>query len=298
MKKLIYSAILFVFTLNASGQDTTSTDTTYWSKGATFGLQFTQSSFYQWTAGGENAITIAGIGKIFSNYTKGNVAWDNDLDLNYGIISQNNNPFEKNDDRFELNSAYGYKASKRWYYTGSLNFRSQFAPGYEESNETRSKISNFLSPGYVTAALGMNYKLIKNYSFTLSPIASKITIVTDEDLNGVGAFGVDPGKPIRYEFGGLFRASIKQKIMKNIELDTKIQLFSNYIENPQNIDVNWDALVTFKVNQYINFNILAVLIYDHDILVPKDSNGDGESNYSGRGVQFKEVLALGLSYKI
>jgi hypothetical protein len=297
MKHLLIVVFSIILSLTIQAQDTTDVPK-YWSKGATFGIQFTQSSFYQWTAGGENAITLAGLSKMYANYSKDKVAWDNDLDINYGVISQNNSAFEKNDDRFELNSAYGYQASRKWYYTGSVNFRSQFAPGYNGEDEERTKISNLLSPGYITMALGMNYKPYNNYSFTFSPIAGKTTIVLDEDLNAVGAFGVDPGKSVRYEFGGLFRGALKQNIMKNVTLETKLQLFSNYLENPQNIDVNWDALITFKVNEYINFNILAVLIYDHDILVPKDTNGDNVTDYSGRGVQFKEVLGLGLSYKL
>jgi len=298
--KLIYTYLLTIISVsNLFAQtDSTATDTSYWDKGATFGLQFTQSSFYQWTAGGENAITIAGLHKSYAKYKKGKVSWENILDINYGLIQRADEDFRKNDDRFEFNSAYGYKASKNWYYSTSLNFRSQFAAGYLFKEDARTKISNLLAPGYLTLSLGMDYKPTKNLSVAISPLAGKVTLVIDEDLNSIGSFGVDSGSVVRYEFGGLLRAAWKTNVVKNVELDTKIQLFSNYIEDPQNIDVNWDALVTFKVNKFLNFNILAVLIYDHDILVPKDTNGDGEIDREGRGIQFKEVLALGITYKI
>jgi hypothetical protein len=270
----------------------------YWTKGATFGLQFTQSSFYQWVAGGQNSITIAGLSKSYLKYSKGKIKWENTLDINYGMIKQGKKDLIKSDDRFELNSAFGKQAIKKWYYSGQLNFRSQFAPGYLYTDSIDTKISDFLAPAYLTLSLGMEYKPKKDLSLLISPIAGKTTLVYNNELAAQGLFGLTAGKNIRNEFGGLIRFSLKEKIMKNVELTTNLSLYSNYIENPENIDVNWDALVVFKVNKYLNFNLNVVMIYDHDIVVPKDRNGDGNIDGSGIGLQLKEVFGLGFTYAI
>ena len=294
MKKLFLLLLISKLTAFSQDEPAVKMDTTYWDKGALFGIQFSQSSFYQWTAGGENAIALAGLHKSHANYLKGNISWANTLDINYGIIKQGARGFRKTDDRIELNSAYGQRANNNWFYSGSFNFRTQFAPGFNAKNDL---ISDLFSPAYITLALGMDYIPNKNFSLALSPVAGKVTVVTNDSLKSIGAFGVEPGSIVRYEFGGLMRVAWKKEILTNVVLDTKLQLFSNYMENPQNIDVNWDALVTFKVNKFLSFNILAVLIYDHDILVPKGFNTDGTA-INGRGVQFKEVLSFGITYKI
>jgi hypothetical protein len=294
MKKILFLALLFNLKSIAQEETIVKIDTTYWDKGALFGIQFSQSSFYQWTAGGENSIALAGLHKSHANYLKGNKSWTNNLDINYGIIKQGSRGIRKTDDRIEFNSAYGQRANNNWFYSGSFNFRTQFSPGFNTKNDL---ISDLFSPAYLTLAIGMDYKPNKDFSFALSPLAGKITIVTNDSLKTIGAFGVDPGSMIRYEFGGLMRVAWKREILTNVLLDTKLQLFSNYVDNPQNIDVNWDALITFKVNKYLSFNILAVLIYDHDIMVPKGFNPNGTA-INGRGIQFKEVLSLGITYKI
>lgn len=255
MKKILF-LLSCLFNLIVLGQDQNPVpkDTSYWDKGALFGIQFTQSSFHQYTAGGENAISLAGLHKSHANYLKGNKSWTNNLDINYGIIKQGGRGFRKTDDRIEFNSAYGQRANNNWFYSGSFNFRTQFAPGFNTKNDL---ISDLFSPAYITLALGMDYKPNKDFSLALSPLAGKITVVTNDSLISVGAFGVTPGSSVRYEFGGLLRMAWKREILTNVFLDTKLQLFSNYMEDPQNIDVNWDALVTFKVNKYLSFNILA-----------------------------------------
>lgn len=288
--------------LSSFGQDSTAflTDTLKvedsWAKGATFGLQFTQSSFHQWVAGGENSYTVAGLAKMFLTYSKNKVKWENTLDMNYGFIQQGNQEVFKSDDRFELNSAIGKQAKKKWYYTGQLNFRTQFSPGYQIDALSKSKISNLLAPAYLTLSMGMEYKPKDGFSWLVSPITGKTTFVMDDGLAALGLFGVDPGKNVRHEFGGLTRVSWKQSLGKNIGFNTNLTLFSNYLNNPQNIDVNWDLLVTFKVNEWLNFNVTAIMIYDDDIAVPKDRNDDGIFDGSGKGIQLKEVFALGLSY--
>ena len=161
--------------------------------------------------------------------------------------------------------------------------------GYNYPDDS-TKISNFLAPGYMLGAIGMDYKPNEIFNLFVSPITMKMTIVNDQTLSNAGAYGVDQGKKTRSEYGGYLRAILKKDIMKNINLQTKLELFSNY-EEATHIDVNWEVLVAMKVNKYISATISTQLIYDHDIDI-LDSDGK-----VGPRTQFKEVIGVGISYK-
>ena len=152
-------------------------------------------------------------------------------------------------------------------------------------------ISGFLAPAYILIALGMDYKPNDAFTILISPLAGKFTIVRDQNLANTGAFGVEPGKKIRKEFGASLKLMYKGNLMENITFQTKVDLFSNYIDHPENIDINWEVLITMKVNKYISANISASLIYDDDIDIVQ------ENGKIGPATQFKELLGIGLSYK-
>ena len=123
--KLFLTFLVVAFNLN--GQDSVRADSIpTWEKGATFGVQFTQSSFHQWVAGGQNSYSYAGMAVLFANYSKDKVRWNNTLDMNYGSFKQGSTPLVKSDDRFEFNSVVGVEADKKWYYAGQFNYRTQF----------------------------------------------------------------------------------------------------------------------------------------------------------------------------
>ncbi len=183
------------------------------------------------------------------------------------------------------------------FYAGLVNFKTQFADGYNYPNDS-VKISTFLAPGYLLGAVGMNYKYKDLLGMFISPVTSKTTIVLDDTLSNAGAFGVDKGKNVRNEVGGYVRANFQKEIMKNVKLTTTLGLFSNYLEEPQNIDINWDLLVLMKVNKYISVSINTNLIYDDDIKIVQDDNGDGINEVNGPRTQFKEILTVGFSYKL
>jgi hypothetical protein len=280
-----------------------------WKTGAVLSVNLTQVSLTNWNAGGENSVSVNGILSLFANYKKGKSAWDNSLDLGYGILKQDGAGVRKTDDKIELTSKYGQKAFKNWYYAGLVNFKSQMTAGYNYPDDS-TEISNFLAPGYVLLALGMDYKPSDVLTVFISPLTMKTTIVNDQNLANAGAFGVDPaefnnlgalvkkGSNIRSEYGGYFRAQLKKDLMENIKLQTRIDLFSNYSEEPTHIDVNWEVLIAMKVNKFISATITTNLIYDHDVDIAVDEDGDGVTDAFGPRVQFKEVLGVGLSIKL
>jgi hypothetical protein len=240
----------------------------------------------------------------FANYKKDKSVWDNSLDIGYGLLKQGKDAsFRKTDDKFDFLSKYGKEAFKKFYYALLFNFKTQMAPGYNYPDVT-NKISDLFSPAYVVFALGMDFKPNPYFSAFIAPLTSRITIVRDKILSDAGAFGVDPGKKSKSEFGGYLRAiysknDFKSEFLKNVSFTTKIDLFSNYATKPQNIVVNWETLIAFKINKFISANINTQLIYDDKIKVPFDKNGNGtiETGESvGSKVQFKEILGVGFSY--
>jgi hypothetical protein len=268
-----------------------------WKKGGALFFNLTQTSFTNWAAGGENSLAISGLMSVFGNYKKGNSSWENYLDLGYGMLQQGSNTFVKTDDKIDFLSKYGQKAYRHWYYAALFNFKSQMTNGYNYPNDS-VVISKFLAPGYILGAIGMDYRPNDDFSVFIAPLTGKITIVNDQVLSDSGAYGVDRGENIRYEFGGYFRAIYKRDIIENVSFSTKIDLFTNYLKNPDCIDVNWETLITLKVNKFISASISTTLIYDDDILIAKDEdeNSATPDEMSPR-TQFKEVLAVGFTYK-
>ena len=268
-----------------------------WKKGAVFNLGFSQTTLSNWAAGGNSSISGNGIANFHINYLNKKDSWENTLNIGYGLQRQDALGVQKTDDNIEFTSKYGRKLSKKWFYAGLINFRTQFAKGYNYPNDS-VKISSFLAPGYLLGAVGMNYKLKKFLGVFISPFTTKTTFVMDDSLALQGAFGVEPDKKIRREIGGYLRGNFQKEIMKNVKITTTLGLFSNYMESPENIDINGDLLLLMKVNKYITVSINTTLIYDHDITISQDKDGDGLNEINGPRTQFKEIFSVGFSYKL
>lgn len=277
-----------------------------WNTGAVIALNLAQTSLTNWAAGGQNSFAANGLFSGFANLMTEKGRWDNSLDMGYGLLKQGKNgDFRKTDDKIDLLSKYGRHAFNDFYYAALVNFKTQLSRGYNFVDETNNKkISDFLSPAYLLLSLGLDYKPGPHFSAFFAPLTAKFTIVTDPDLSAEGAFGVDPGETLRTEIGGYVRAiytknDFSGEFFRNVTFTTKLDLFSNYTENPQNIDVNWTTLLTLKVNKFISANFSSDLIYDDNIKVPFDVNDDGVTD-ADEGVrskiQFKEILGVGLSY--
>lgn len=322
MKKLILIALILggtsTFAQVTDGEKklkSVRTDTSDgWEKGGLVNINFTQVSLTNWAAGGQNSVSLAGFSSLFANYKIGKSTWDNLLVMQFGQINQSKAGFVKSDDRLQLTSKYGRKAAKNWYYAALFDFQTQFTVGYTDPLNRKGRISDFMAPAYFLGALGMDYKPSANLSVFIAPLTAKYTVVNDDDLAKAGAFGVEGQKldangivtnakfeNTRLEIGGYLRMMYKRQIMENISYQTNLGLFSNYANNPTNIDVNWDNILNMKVNKYISASITTSLIYDDDINIavledngtPKLRNGVPEI---GPRTQFKYVLGIGFAY--
>ncbi len=277
---------------------------TIWKFGGTAGINFNQAYFSNWASGGQNTITATAFASLFAKYAKDRHSWDNSIDLAYGILAQDKNDPIKADDKIDLTSKYGYQLKNpNWYYSALFNFRSQFAPGYEIDNGIAigQKTSDFLAPAFTIFSLGMDFKPNKNFSLLLSPLTAKITIVNDDRL--ATSYGLEAGENMRAELGAFIKATYQKDIFENVNLLTRIDLFSNYVEDPQNVDVNWETLISMKVNSWLTTSISTQVIYDDNTMIitqteKLDANDDVlVAEKRGPRTQFKEVFALGLSVK-
>ncbi|UKN00083.1 DUF3078 domain-containing protein [Paracrocinitomix mangrovi] len=281
-----------------------------WKTGGLLSLNGSQVSLTNWNAGGQNTISMNGLVSMFANYTQGKAEWENSLDLGYGIQRQgrkDNVMWVKTDDKIDLVSKYGRKATKHWYYSAMLNFTTQMTAGYNYPNDS-IEISGFMAPAYTLLAAGMDYKPAKYFSAFIAPVTLKTTIVNDQTLANQGAFGVDPaildnmgnvlveGSRSRFEAGGYIRLVYDHQVMENVKVTSKLGLFSNYLQNPQNIDVNWETLIQFKVNKFISATLGTHLIYDDDVDIAVFDDA-GTQIGKGPRLQFKEVLGIGFAYK-
>lgn len=270
---------------------------TVWRKGGLLSLNFNQVSLTNWAAGGQNSIAGNSIVNYYANYKRGKNVWDTNLDCAYGIMMQGKNgDVLKSDDKIDFSSKYGREAVKNWYYSLLVNFRSQFTAGYNYPNDT-VEISDFLAPAYLLIAPGMDYKPKDYFSLLISPATARFVIVNNQDLADAGAFGVDSGKNIKTELGAYLKATFKKDIATNINLQTSVDFYSNYLDNPQNIDINWQLLLTLKVNKYISASLSTQLMYDDETKLIFYKSDDITVDHVGPGVQFKEVLGIGISYK-
>jgi hypothetical protein len=277
-----------------------------WKNGGNFAVNLAQTSLTNWASGGQNSVAINSIFSAYANLIKGKSRWDNSLDLGYGLLKQGETGYRKTDDKVDFLSKYGRQAFTNFYYAALLNFKTQMQPGYNYIDATtKNKISDLFAPAYLLIALGLDYKPNAYFSAFIAPLTAKFTFVTDQALSDAGAFGVASGKKSKSEMGGYLRAiytkaDFKGEFMKNIALTTKIDLFSNYAENPQNIDVSWENMIAMKVNKFISVNFNTHLLYDDNIKVAFDRNDDGTiaaDEFVKSKIQFKEIFGAGFSYK-
>lgn len=310
-RSVLLLALLLCFVLQVSAQESTESADSIASPWKVFGiysLNFNQVYLSNWVAGGESSVAGSTLFNLNINYKKNKTAWDNTLDLAFGGLVQGDAPPAKTDDRIELISKFGHQAAKHLYYSALLNFRTQFIPGFKLPNDSIS-ISDFMAPAFINLGLGIDYKPNDRLAVFVGPLSTRVTIVNNQRLADEGAFGVakatfdaagnrtQAGANMRYELGAFVKMIYTQQIMENVRFQTKLDLFSNYLETPDQIITNWETLTTFKVNKYLSATLATNLIYDHNISIPVDSNNDGTPEKTGPRVQFKQVLAIGLAYK-
>lgn len=264
-----------------------------WKSGGLFNLNFGQGSQSNWAAGGDDfSLTIASYLGFYAFYKKDKYSWDNTIDFNYGLINTTSLGTRKNDDRIDLLSKVGYALTSKLDAAALFNFHSQFSKGYNyNSDGSKDLLSDFLAPGYVLLSLGLDYKPVTGLSIFVSPLTSRWTIVDDDSLSAKGAYGVTPGKKIKNEIGAFASITYITDLNKTINYNGRLDLFSNYEHNPQNVDVMMNNMFTAKLSKLLTASLGLNLIYDDDVKL-------FGPNHNSPALQLKSLKAVGLSVKL
>jgi hypothetical protein len=306
--KIIFTAFSFLFIFQLTAQDKTvkslqgetnktikkDEDTTkrLWRTGGLFSLNLSQGSLSNWSAGGDDfSLSINSFLNGFAFYKKDKYSWDNTLDVNFGYVKTTSLGARKNDDRIDLLSKYGYAFKPKLSLSGLFNFRTQMANGYNYDNTTKSLTSAFLSPAYVLVSIGLDYKPSKDLSIFISPATSRWTIVRNDSLSAKGLYGVDPGKKSKNEIGAFATINYLKALNKSVGYKGRLDLFSNYQHNPQNVDVYMTNIFTTKISKILAASWSVDFIYDDDVKL-------FGKNHDSPGMQFKSLIGVGLSVKL
>ncbi|TKS56799.1 DUF3078 domain-containing protein [Mesohalobacter halotolerans] len=283
----------------------------FWTKVNMFSLQASEVSFTNWNSGGTNSVSgLLGI-EIERNYKDKRFKWDNQLIIRVGANKQSDQDIRKTEDHLEINSKAGFsfKKNSNWYYLGRLNFNTQFFNGFNFPN-TSDIISQFMAPGYLFMGLGVEHKIKKqNFYMYLSPMTFKSTFVLNQKLANDGAFGVDEairdtdgniieeGKQVRVESGILINNEYKKELFDNVLMNHRISIYTDYINNFGNIDIDWEVNFSFKVNSFIKANFGSHLRYDDDVKIRIEQE-DGSFVEGGSRVQWKQQLGIGVTFEL
>lgn len=279
MKKILLLCAVFTTQLFYAQETEVKTDSTWIMKG-NIAILGSQSSFSQWQAGGSNNLAINGSLNYDINYKKGDWTWDNKLIASYGINKIKGEDQQKTDDRLEINSILGKKATGYWSYSAFLNFKTQFDTGLNPDNLDQ-KISHFMSPAYLQIGPGMLWKKNDNFHVNIAPATSRFIFVDGHFTDFGESFGVEQGKTMRFEFGAAINAYYKIDVMENFTIENILNLYSNYLEDPQNVDLDYQLNVVLKVNKYISTNLTFQALYDDNAY---------------KGFQTRHTLGVGLNY--
>jgi hypothetical protein len=297
MKKIILFALSLVLVISTTqAQDS---DTTYWKNGGVFNANYTNTGFSDfWQGGGIKSLSVTGLLNLFAKYEQDKTTWENTLDLAFGNARQGDQPFLKSEDRIDLNSKFGYKLAEKVSLSSLLNFRTQFAPGFEFANndfENGKLISRAFAPAYLNLGVGLDYKPNEGLSIYYAPINGKVTMVGVDSLRTRYMPADFADQSTRFELGSFLKIQYRTKIMENVTFQTKADFFTNYLQNFGNIDVNWENLINMQVNKYLVVSFFTHTIYDDDI---KFDITDANGNVTGKGprTQFKRTLGVGFTY--
>lgn len=311
-KGIAVALFSFVFQISFSQEVVIQTSikdtTTYWKSSNIVGFDLSEIAFMNWSAGGNSSISGLLKGNFIRKYETENTKWLNELILRYGVNKQDGIELRKTDDAFQFNSTFGYRKDtiSNWYSSAKFNFNTQFTSGYAYPN-TADAISKPFAPAYIFLGIGSEYVNKKEkISVYLSPLTTKSTLVLDQRLANQGAFGVDKavydengiliskGKNHKTELGILVSSAYKKEVVKNILLENRLSMYSDYIHNFGNIDVDWQMQLNLTVNEYVKANIGLHLIYDDDIKAKEEVNG--EQVILGPKLQLKQSLGIGIIY--
>jgi len=266
-----------------------------WTISGITNVTFSQVGLLNWTAGGNSSISIIGLGMYKANYIRDNYTWNNYLELGYGLTKIGDVEFRKSDDRIIVVSQAGIAAGQTMNHSLLIDFRTQFTDGrnyigtFDSVSGKYPLTSTFLAPAFLTTALGMEIKPTSSLSILIAPLTGRTTIVANNILSEAGAFNVTKGHTIKSFLGALINAHFNDQIVENVTLNSRLNVFSPF-SSPDLMVVNWENLLSMKVNSFIKVTLSLDVFYDHKININRT---DGTI---GPATQLKNTFGIGFGY--
>lgn len=286
MKKLLVITLATVLCGTISAQQTEKTSN--WKNRGVAGLNLSQVGLSNWAAGGDASVAFDANFGYSIDYAKEKTIWNNRLEFAYGMNNTTSNGTRKTNDKIYLSSNYGYKVADNLYLSALLTFNTQFDKGYTYKDNVATYTSTFMAPGYLSYGPGVNWKPKEWLIVNASPVTAKHTFVYDTELSSQGVYGVKAGENTLFELGGNVNIEFKKDIFTNVSLYSRLNLFTNYLHKPENIDVKWDNILSMKVNKWLSATLQFNIIYDDDSKIALE---DGRKVAK---LQVKEVLGIGI----
>lgn len=276
----------------------------YWKYRSEASFVFNQALLTNWVKGGENSLSTALDITGYADYVNKDkkIISNNFARLKYGLIKSGDKPVRKNLDLLETNSKLNHKAFGKFDFSATMLFKTQIARGYNYPNDS-VPVSKFLNPAILTIGFGLDYKPNKTTSINVAPLSYKATFVPDTARIDQTKYGVSKDRRSMHEPGASVQITNELKPFKTIAITNRLQLFTNYIHNPQNIDIDWEMIAQLKLNWFADLRFNTHFIFDDDtktLLKNKDGSNvigpDGKPKKTSR-IQFKELMGLSFVFR-
>ena len=292
MKKILILIVNILLCFNSFSQNVSqdSIKKEGWVKTGKLSFLVNQTAFSNWISGGENSISGTLAVDYNLNYYKNGWAWDTKIIGAFGINKNSDSKFaKKTDDRFEINSLIGKNFTEKLSYSSFINFKTQFARGYKYSNneegvEQRNETTRFFSPAYIQLGVGIYWKESNNFWINMAPVTGRLIIANRKftsNLNdGEEYFGIAKGDNFRFELGASLTGYYKFELIENVILEQRLNLYSDYLQNAENIDIDYTISAFMKINDYLSTSLIIQCMYDDNAI---------------KKVQLREVFGLALT---
>jgi hypothetical protein len=268
------------------------TDTLGWTRSGIVSANLSQVQLTNWSGGGNNTVAINSLFGYIASYKTEHTLWKTTLDVGYGLTKLGKQEFRKSDDKLNFLTRFQHAAAASLSYSALFELRTQLTEGlnYDDGGKPTERTSNFFAPANIMVGLGATYIPVPSLSITLSPVSNRVLIVADDSLNRRGAFGVDSGKTVKSELGTLLNIGFKDEVFTNVVVDSKLSAFGPYAALDRQL-VNWNTLVTMKVNSLLLVTLALDVIYDPNASILRD---DGTR---GPVAQIRDIVGIGFGYK-
>ena len=235
-----------------------------------------QTAFSNWTSGGENSIAATLSVDYNLNYYKNGWSWDTKMIGSFGVNKNSDSKFfKKIDDRVEINSVMGKKFIDKFSFSSFFNFKTQFAKGFKYSNndqgdEVRTERTRVFSPAYIQLGVGIYWKQSNSLWVNFAPVTGRLILAskkfTNDLENDEEYFGIPRGQNSRFELGASISAFYKFELIENVMLEQRVNLYSDYLNKADNIDVDYTLSAFMKINDYLSTTLIIQCLYDDNAI--------------------------------